>query len=582
MPSLQLCIRHASVKAGLLIAVGAAWLAGSAVGMAGSDSRASFEKVRVALPPQAGPVLTNIADVFARQVQRRCSATVVREGPAPFTLELTIEPGIGKEGFQITGKPDGGVCIAGCDERGVFYGIGKFLRTSRYEGGFVPGTWRGTSVPDKPLRGIYFATHFYNYYQTAPVEDVERYVEELALWGVNSVSVWYDMHHFRGFADPEAAAFRGRLKRILQAARRCGIGVGFMVIGNEAYDGSPNALRADPRAQRGGFYDVAICPNKPGGLDYTLKILGELFDWAGDLDPEYVCIWPYDQGGCGCNQCQPWGANGFLKCAENVSGLARKKLPGVKIILSTWMFDTNEWQGLKKAFSLKPQWADLMLTESVGFAREGLAGMPTVGFPEISMEGMFPWGGFGANPQPQRFQAAWNAVQDREAGGYPYSEGIFEDLNKVVWSQLYWSAATPVAETVKEYIAYEYAPAVVDEVRKVIAILEQNHHFRWWPGELAGVKLEYDWFPSRGAKPQADPGAEEAYAAVKLVNARLPLWARSSWRWRILYLRALLDSELKHHPTQPTPAGEAAFRELVKIYNLTDKASPSVRPPAKR
>ena len=92
----------------------------------------------------------------------------------------------------------------------------------------------------------------------------------------------------------------------------------------------------------------------------------------------------------------------------------------------------------------------------------------------------------------------------------------------MVWAQLYWSGATPVAETLNEYIAYEYSPAVVDEVRKVIATLEQNHHFRAWPGEMAGAKLQHDWFPSLGAKPQADPGAEEAYAAVKLVDAKLP------------------------------------------------------------
>ena len=174
----------------------------------------------------------------------------------------------------------GGVRIVGNDERGVLYGVGKFLRNSRYERGFAPGAWRGVSVPEKPLRGIYFATHFYNYYQTAPIEEEERYVEELALWGVNSVSVWYDMHHFKGFADPEAVAFRGRLRRICRPPAVAGSGSGLMVIGNEAYADSPKELRADPRAQRGGFYDVAICPNKPGGLDYTLKILGELFDWA--------------------------------------------------------------------------------------------------------------------------------------------------------------------------------------------------------------------------------------------------------------------------------------------------------------
>ncbi len=569
------------MKAGLLLAVGAAWLAGSTAGMAGNDSRVSFEKVRVALPPQAGPVLTNIADLFARQVQRRCGATVVREGSAPFTLELAIKPGLGKEGFLITGKPDGGVCIAGCDERGVLYGAGKFLRTSRYEGGFVPGTWRGTSAPDKNVRGIYLATHFYNYYQSAPVEDVAQYVQELGLWGINSVLVWYDMHHFQGFADPEAAALRARLKRVMQAAHSCGIGVGLLVLGNEAYGDSPKELRADRSAKRGGFYDADICPNKPGGLDYTLKVMGEYFEWAGDVRPEYVCIWPYDQGSCGCEQCRPWGANGFLKCARSISGLAHQKLPGTKIILSTWLYDTNEWQGLKQAFSPKPDWVDLIMTESAAFAREGISGMPTVGFPEISMEGMFPWGGFGANPQPRHFQANWDKVQDREAGGYPYSEGIFEDINKAVWAQLYWSDSTPVAETLKEYAAYEYSPAVADEVCGIIATLEQNHHRRWWPGEFAGTSLEHSTFAKRGVKPQADPGAEEAYAAAKRVDAKLPLWARNSWRWRILYLRALLDCELKNNPTQPTPACDAAFRELVRIYHLTDKTSRSVWPPAR-
>ena len=131
--------------------------------MAGSQSTAVLQQVQVALPRGAGPVLTNIAGVFGRQLQRRCGATIVRDGSAPFTLELAIEPGIGKEGFRITDGPQGGVRIAGNDERGVLYGVGKFLRTSRYEGGFAPGGWRGVSVPDKSLRGIYFATHFYNY-----------------------------------------------------------------------------------------------------------------------------------------------------------------------------------------------------------------------------------------------------------------------------------------------------------------------------------------------------------------------------------------------------------------------------------
>jgi hypothetical protein len=36
-------------------------------------------------------------------------------------------------------------------------------------------------------------------------------------------------------------------------------------------------------------------------------------------------------------------------------------------------------------------------------------GLPVVGFPEISMYGTFPWGGFGATPLTERAQAHWNA-----------------------------------------------------------------------------------------------------------------------------------------------------------------------------
>lgn len=537
--------------------------------------------VRLVLPEGIGPVMKNIAVVFARQVESRCDAKVVMNGKALLTVELAVEPGIGAEGFKVADGKDGAVRIIGNDERGVLYGVGKFLRDSRYDrNGFTPGAWRGTSVPEKPLRGMYFATHFYNYYQTAPVEEIERYVEELGLWGVNTLTIWYDMHHFRGFDDPEAAVFRERLACILQAARRLGLGVGLMVIGNEAYANSPTELRADPTAQRGGYYGVEVCPNKPGGLEYTLKVLGELFDWSRELDPEHVCIWPYDQGSCGCAKCRPWGSNGFIRCAEHVAGLARRTFPGVKIILSTWFFDAHEWLDVKTAPGGRPPWADTVLVESSDLIASGVpAGIPVIGFPEISMHEMWPWGGFGANPQPVRFFKAWHDIKDSFVGGLPYSEGIFEDINKVLWTQMYWDSARSVDDILREYIAYEYASDAVNDVLNVIYTLEQNHHFRWWPGELEGIKLTMDWFPTKGCKPQADPGAEEAYALAKRVDTGLPEHARLAWRWRILFIRAMLDCELKINGGKPNEACMAGFRELMRIYHTTVKSDPNVRSP---
>ena len=126
----------------------------------GASSAEATKSVRLVLPAQAGPVVENTSKVFTRQVQQRCEAKVVTGGAAPLTVELAVEKGIGAEGYRIEDRQAGGVRIAGNDERGLVAGVGKFLRTSRYDkGGFTPGTWRGTSVPQKPVRGIYFAVY---------------------------------------------------------------------------------------------------------------------------------------------------------------------------------------------------------------------------------------------------------------------------------------------------------------------------------------------------------------------------------------------------------------------------------------
>ena len=540
---------------------------------------AAVKTVRLELPADASPVARHLATVFARQVASRCDAKVVTEGEAPLVVTLATAADVGAEGYRIEDRPGGGTRIVGHDDRGLVAGVGKFLRTSRYDrGGFTPGTWRGTSVPTKPNRGIYFATHFFNYYHSAPVPEIERYVEDLALWGTNELLVWYDMHHFNGLDDPAAVAFRDRLRSILRTAKRIGMDVSLVVIANDAYANSPAELRAAGRG-RGGWYPCAVCPSKPEGMQYILKVLGEEFDWAADLEPRSIWIWPYDQGGCECAECRPWGSNGFLKCVEQVGKLARAKMPGTKIAIANWLMDKNEWAGVTERLARTPGLADMLVIESGHGPAPGDVNpaLPIVGFPEISMHDTWPWGGFGATPLTARAEAQWKATRDRWTGGFPYSEGIYEDLTKVVYAQLYWSDR-PAEETVREYIAFEFSPDVVDDVAGVVKTLEQNHHMRWWPGELEGVTLDLNWFPSRGAKPRPDAGAEEAFATMQRLDARLTPQARRSWRWRQLYLRALLDAGLKANGGKPDDRCNEAFAELIRIYHAED-ANPTVRPP---
>ena len=200
-----------------------------------------------------------------------------------------------------------------------------------------------------------------------------------------------------------------------------------------------------------------------------------------------------------------------------------------------------------------------------------------VGFPEISMHETFPWGGFGATPLTRRAEQQWNAVKHTSSGGFPYSEGVFEDLTKAAISQLYWNDR-PVEETVREYAAFEYSPEVAADVAQVVATLEQNHHLRWWPDELKGVKLTMNWFPSRGARPQADPrcgrGLSDGPAHRRAAFSPSP----KGMAWRQLYLRALLDAELKAN-------GGKSERPLQRRLRGVDRDLPCpecqpLRPPA--
>jgi hypothetical protein len=169
-----------------------------------------------------------------------------------------------------------------------------------------------------------------------------------------------------------------------------------------------------------------------------------------------------------------------------------------------------------------------------------------INFAEISMWGRFPWGGFGANPLPERYQRLWNQSKHLMSGGLPYSEGNFEDINKVLFARFFWEKETPAWQTVREYIAYEFSTEVVEPVAEAIALLEANYPRTEWTLERA----------------------ERAWALLQDADARLPERARTRWRWRILYLRALIDVELITHNNVVSDRCDAAYEELLDLLHL--------------
>jgi hypothetical protein len=315
-------------------------------------------------------------------------------------------------------------------------------------------------------------------------------------------------------------------------------------------------------------------------MELEIKWVDERLAAFGDLNLDALWIWPYDQGGCTCGQCAPWGVNGFLRMAEPIARRYRKAFPNGKVILSTWYFDhftSGEWAGLGAAFTSRPAWADYLLADDYGDSypeyplQHGVPGdLPMLNFPEISMYDCDSWGGYGANPMPQHLQHLWDSSRQLLQGGFPYSEGNYEDINKAICAQLYWQPDRPALDIVREYARSEYSPHVVEPVMQAIAILERNlQHSRSREGGQVRLHMAHI------------EGASLAFDLLRQADAQLTPQARAAWRWRILYLRALIDNELALHHFDVSPACEAAFEELTTLYSA-QHAEDWVAPPTHR
>jgi len=546
---------------GLTLMLWIPWIARTGAGEA-------VQRVRLEWAKDSSPAITNAAAVLARQLTQRCVVSVANTGAAPLTIVLAMEPGLPAEGYEIVARGEQTLRVLGADQRGLLYGLGKLLRDGRYDhGGFTVGAWRGRSAPDCSFRALYAATHFMNFYEAAPVEEVRTYVEDLALWGVNTVVGHFPTWNFQSLADPAARRNLDRLREIFRVAKRLGLQVGLVQCPNQGFANAPAEWRAaafpDPLGRRGKF-GVNCCASQPSSQRYLLELYDRLFAEFADLGLDYLVLWPYDEGGCGCAECWPWGAKGFPKVARQVAAAGRSRFPALKSVLSTWVYDTppaGEWEGLNHALGPNPIWPDFILADShTDFPRypleHGAPGkLPLLNFPEISMWGRSPWGGYGANPLPNRIEQLWRQTQGKLSGGMPYSEGIFEDLNKTMCFQLYWRKDRSPESIAREYLAFEYSPDLVEDLWKVVCDLEAT------------------WL-DRGLK------SVEAWQVIQAAESRLTPQAKSAWRWRIFRLRAQIDAELLQ--SKGKFQGETlktAFEELTRLYHAENAHSMPVQPP---
>jgi hypothetical protein len=171
------------------------------------------------------------------------------------------------------------------------------------------------------------------------------------------------------------------------------------------------------------------------------------------------------------------------------------------------------------------------------------------------------------------------------AGGFPYSEGIYEDINKVMVLQRYWDPARTLSSIMHEYAAAIWSPQHAESLVEVLTALE--------PREIIHIHsdLRADLFKHTSA-PESEaltalhehplysiPDSSDAVKVLDVIERDLPDAVRLHWRWRILRIRAALGDEMAHSGGRVTSFSEACFTELIRIYHAQG-ADRVVKPPS--
>ena len=149
------------------------------------------------------------------------------------------------------------------------------------------------------------------------------------------------------------------------------------------------------------------------------------------------------------------------------------------------------------------------------------------------------------NPRPSEFAMIHNWFAPYSDGFISYSDGIHDDVNKVIWSALSWDPSRGIREILADYARVYFDAALASEAADGILALERN-----WRGPLV------------------DNGAVEATLLTWRDLERKAPGLESTWRWQMCLLRANYDAYVRRRLINETLLEAEANAVMAKAPSL--------------
>jgi len=491
-----------------------------------------------------------VADLVRTRVAER---TCLQAAAPAYRVTFALDASVPGEQARIAAGADRAEIRAG-RLRGLVYGAGWFLKWIDYRAdAFSVRPTTHLFAPAKSLRMAYFARHLFNWYMEAPEAELVRYIEDLALDGINAFLYQFSVAEVdAAHATPEWIAGFERTSRKM-CDRIGALDCDFCEWGgsNQLRQNAPERLRGAPNDRKRGNLGFNACPEKPGAREAMCALRRENLAKLAGCPVGYLCHWSFDEGGCACAACSPWGAKGMLKTIEPLHALNAAAFPKAKTIVSTWYFYEEDFDGLWKYLATH-DWIDWVLCDDYGLKfpeyplTHPIPGRTKIAtFPDISMWGRFPWGGYGAIALPKFLTARFRQSAAVADGFVYYSEGCYEDVNKAIELGLYLDPDEDPDAMLRRYAKYHFAGSDPEDFVALAHLLETNHSVD---------KL-------------TDTGTAAAVARAEKIDGALLPALRASWRWRLVLLRARIDRGIFEAGERWPKKLHPLFDEVVRIYH---------------
>jgi hypothetical protein len=462
----------------------------------------------------------------------------INEFTKPFSSALNGLAEPGREGFRImvaTTLPPT-VIILGQDDRGVLYGIGRFLRKATLQNGriAVPMNLSKSSTPRYEIRGHQLGYRpKTNAYDAWSINQFDQYIREIALFGANSIEIMPPR------TDDDSTSRHMKMPAMDMMAAQSRIAASY---GLDVWIWYPN-LAADYLKTETVRQELA----EREQIFRRLPRIDALFVPAGDpgeLHPDVLFAW-----------------------LEKVAVLLIKYHPQAKIWVSPQAFRVKqEWfdsfyRHVNQKYSwfggvVFGPWVKTPLPELRKIVR---ADIPIRHYPDIthSLSCQYPvpmWdlafamtlGRECYNPRPLAEKKIHNVQAPFCNGSISYSEGINDDVNKFIWSDQDWDPQTPAIETLRDMARLFISPDFYEAIAQGWMALEAN----WYGPLLTNIQPAITLQQWQNMEKQA------------------PAAVRSNYRFQMGLLRACYDVYIQRrllHETELENNARDLLYQAVKL-----------------